>query len=97
MKCDRQPNYRDCGIHAIANVVSILNGTDPAHIRYLDSESLRDHLIYCLEAKTFTLFPSVSYDEDDDVIHTQSIVQTPVLKKAPQKVIILSVFYSRIV
>ena len=85
MKCDRQPNYRDCGIHAIANVVSILNRTDPAHICYLDSEPLRDHLIYCLEAKTFTLFPSVSFDEDYDVVHTQSIVQTPVLKKVPPK------------
>ena len=63
--------------------ISILNGTDPSHIRYLDSQSLRDHLIYCLETKTFTLFPSVDYDEDDDVV--QSIVQTPVPKKAPQK------------
>ena len=62
-----------------------MNGTDPSHIRYLDSQSLRDHLIYCLETKTFTLFPSVDYDEDDDVVHAQSIVHTPVPKKAPTK------------
>ena len=82
MKCDRQPNMSDCGIHAIANVVAILEGTDPAEIRYLDSDSMRSHLIYCLENQSFSMFPHVDFEEEEQPIHTQSIVNTP---KRPTK------------
>ena len=34
MKCDRQPNFDDCGVHAISNLVMILNDFDLARITY---------------------------------------------------------------
>lgn len=82
MKCDMQPNFSDCGVHAIANVVSLLSGIDPANIRYLDSESMRSHLHDCITNQEFTIFPSVEFDIQEEPCHTQSILQTP---KRPSK------------
>lgn len=77
MKCDRQPNSVDCGPHAIANVVTLVCGEDPATVRYLDSPSIRQHLLDCLEQQNFTLFPSVDFETDDTPVHSQSIIETP--------------------
>ena len=55
MKCDRQPNTSDCGIRAIANVVTILEGTDPAEIRYLDSDSCNEEPPYLLFGEPIVL------------------------------------------
>lgn len=56
LKCSEQTNSNDCGVYAIANMVSILNGIDPSGIRYTVPK-MRDHLIKGLEAKNITAFP----------------------------------------
>lgn len=46
----------DCGVHAIANALSILLNTNPSSVRY-DISMLRPHLINCLENAKFEMFP----------------------------------------
>jgi hypothetical protein len=76
MRCDLQPNMSDCGVHCIANLHSILSGVNPTTVRYLDSESMRQHLIECLENKMFTMFPSVVDAEfDEEPQHAETIIQ----------------------
>jgi hypothetical protein len=78
MKCDLQPNHSDCGIHASANLVATLSQcNDPRNLRYLESQAMMGHLIECPENEHFTVFPHVSCEEEDEPIHTQSILSTP--------------------
>ena len=56
LKCSLQTNANDCGVYAIANMVSILNGIDPSGITYTVSK-MRDHLMKGLENKNITVFP----------------------------------------
>ena len=66
MKCDRQSNFDDCGVHF-----------DLARITYLDPSSMRQHLIHCLEMKSFTPFPYVLLnDNEEESIATQTIIHT---------------------
>ena len=79
MKCDVQPNSSDCGVQAIANVVSILQGTDPNTVRFLETDEMRGHLADCLERQEFLMFPSVevNIEQEEEVVHTQSILNSP--------------------
>ena len=52
----QQNNSYDCGMYAIANMVTLAFGRDVTAQRY-DRRKLRSHLFNCLERKEFTLFP----------------------------------------
>ena len=60
MKCPRQTNGNDCGVSAIANMVSALHGIDPSSVR-LNVSAMRIprwiHLHQGLENKKNTVFP----------------------------------------
>ena len=45
-----------CGLHAIANALSLGLGIDPATITY-DEKAMREHLLNCLEDQFLTMFP----------------------------------------
>ena len=34
MKCPKQTNGNDCGVYAIANMVSVLHGIDPSSVSF---------------------------------------------------------------
>ena len=34
MKCPKQTNGNDCGVYAIANMVSVLHGEDPSSVSF---------------------------------------------------------------
>jgi hypothetical protein len=51
-----QPNYVDCGVFAIAFLVSLLFNQDPATLTYNEA-SMRSHLLKCLKEGKFTPFP----------------------------------------
>ena len=55
MVCDKQFGS-DCGVHAIANLVSIIMGIDPGTIMYA-RKHMRQHLADCMVAGKFTMFP----------------------------------------
>ena len=46
----------DCGVYAIANMVSILHGVDPSSISF-NVAAMRRHLLQGLENKKITVFP----------------------------------------
>ena len=52
----QQNNSYDCGMYAIANMVTLAFGRDVTAQRY-DRRKLRFHLFNCLERKEFTPFP----------------------------------------
>ena len=56
MKCSKQTNGNDCGVYAIANMVSILHGVDPSSISF-NVAAMRRHLLQGLENKKITVFP----------------------------------------
>ena len=58
MKCPQQTGTGDCGVHAIANLTSLLCKEDPAVLKYGSSQSLRQHLASCLETCHLESFPS---------------------------------------
>ena len=51
-----QPNYVDCGVFAIAFLVSLLFNQDPATLTYSEG-SMRSHLLRCLNEGKFSPFP----------------------------------------
>ena len=57
MESDQQKNGSDCGVYAIANLVTILFNIDPLSITY-DRTELRPHLLRCLEEGRFKPFPT---------------------------------------
>ena len=77
MKCDKQANLDDCGIHAIANLVLLVNNIDPTQIRYSDTRTMRAHLAQCLETKYFTPFP---YDRVSEIKNSSSFHENSILK-----------------
>ena len=56
MKCSKQTNGNDCGVYAIANMVSILHGVDPSSISF-NVAAMRRHLLQGLENKKNHCFP----------------------------------------
>ena len=45
-----------CGLHAIANALSLALGIDPTEISY-DERAMREHLFNCLKEEFLTMFP----------------------------------------
>ena len=45
-----------CGLHAIANALSLALEIDPTEISY-DERAMREHLFNCLEEEFLTIFP----------------------------------------
>ena len=54
--CSKQTNGNDCGVYAIANMVSILHGVDPSRISF-NVAAMRRHLLQRLENKKNHCFP----------------------------------------
>ena len=52
----RQNNYDDCGVFAIAFLVSLLHGLDPSDLTF-DSAAMRRHLLNSLNMAFFSPFP----------------------------------------
>ena len=52
----RQIGAEDCGVFALAFIVELLNGGDPAEIIY-DQRRMRQHLQQCMTTGTWTVFP----------------------------------------
>ena len=53
----RAGNGSDCGVHALANAVSILFGMDICAMKYSGTDTMRKHLMNCLEKREFSVFP----------------------------------------
>ena len=45
-----------CGLHAIANALSLALGIDPTEISY-DERAMQEHLFNCLKEEFLTMFP----------------------------------------
>ena len=73
--CDHQTNSMDCGVFAIANMVNLISGIEPAYVLY-DKSKMRDHLFACMEAKKLTPFPHLTDEENVQasgrVLHMES-------------------------
>ena len=54
---DLQHNMSDCGVIAIANMVALVNGQNPSHMQYENSQVTRQWLLDALETKHFELCP----------------------------------------
>ena len=54
----KQKGSTDCGLFAVAITTTLALGFDPAGITY-QQNSLRHHLVKCLETGKFTMFPMV--------------------------------------
>ena len=55
-KVQRQNNYHDCGVFAIAYLVSLLHGLNPSDLTF-DNGEMRKHLIKSLQDAFFHPFP----------------------------------------
>ena len=56
MNSDIQPNTNDCGVYAIAFVVSLASGKERAYLHFENSK-MRSHLLNCLHSGVLTEFP----------------------------------------
>ncbi len=61
--CDNPKNSDDCGVYALANIVSLLHGIDPCTV-YYDTNKMREHLFQCMENKKLTMFPHLQDEEN---------------------------------
>ena len=61
-KIQLQEKLYNCGVFAIANIVSILFGVCPCSIKYKESE-MRGHLKKILKEKKITIFPNNKLDK----------------------------------
>ena len=61
-KTQFQKGGSDCGLFAIAYALDLCLGTEPAGIRY-DQSQLRPHLLKCLSNECLTPFPSTTCKE----------------------------------
>ena len=57
MNVVRQTGTKDCALYAIAYLMSLAHGEEPATYTY-KQEEMRDHLLACFERKEITSFPS---------------------------------------
>lgn len=62
VSCQQQSISVDCGPFSIANLFMVMNEMDPALI-LLSEEHLRPHIINCIEARIFTIFPSAAINQ----------------------------------
>ena len=53
---DRQTNFSDCGVYALAFAAELAHGGDSAHY-FWDEEGMRNHIIRCLEESYVSPFP----------------------------------------
>ena len=58
MKSQKQTGCVDCGVFSIANATAIAFGHNATKLR-LQQDSMRAHLVTCLQKKEFSLFPVV--------------------------------------
>ena len=56
MKCPKQTNGNDCGLYAIANVISILHGIDPRSVTF-NVSAMQRHLQQELEIRKSLISP----------------------------------------
>ena len=56
LKVQRQNNYHDCGVFAIAFLVSLLHGVNPSDLTF-DNGEMKKHLIKSLKGAFFQPFP----------------------------------------
>lgn len=54
--CQKQDNFVDCGLFAIANAVALAKGIYPGAVIFRQNQMLQ-HLLQCLEQKEITMFP----------------------------------------
>ena len=68
MKCPKQKTEYDCGVVAIANLVSRANYIDLHNIDYLNSVKIRTHLENCVSLREMSMFPHVSIPNDSNTV-----------------------------
>ena len=56
IKTQRQKGNKDCGLFAIAMATTIAFGKNPSKVTFCQ-ESMRAHLVSCLNKQNFSLFP----------------------------------------
>lgn len=56
IKTQRQKGNKDCGLFALAMATAIAFGKDPSKVTFCQ-ESMRAHLVSCLNIQNFSLFP----------------------------------------
>ena len=64
-RSDNQLNMNDCGVLAIANLVSLCNDLDPSFLQYGTSQEMRKHLCECVQNRRFTVFPHEAFSDPD--------------------------------
>ena len=64
MKCPQQKTGYDCGVHAIANLVTRANNVDLHNIDYLASSEIRQHLEKCVILREMCMFPHIGIPND---------------------------------
>ncbi|KAK3092727.1 hypothetical protein FSP39_006618 [Pinctada imbricata] len=78
-----QNNGYDCGLYAIANLVTIASGHDPTKMRY-DRLKMRSHLFLCLERKSLTMFPTIGQRKVKNPVKREIVVQLHCYCKLPE-------------
>ncbi|KAK3092529.1 hypothetical protein FSP39_004040 [Pinctada imbricata] len=78
-----QNNGYDCGLYAIANLVTIASGHDPTKMRY-DRRKMRSHLFLCLERKSLTMFPTIGQRKVKNPVKREIVVQLHCYCKLPE-------------
>ena len=66
-RCQNQIGGKDCGLFALANAIALINGVDPATVKF-QQRNMRQHLQQCLENQHFTMFPC---NTSDPTSHTK--------------------------
>ena len=56
IKTQKQKGNKDCGLFAIAMATNIAFGKSPSKVTFCQ-ESMRTHLVSCLNKQKFSLFP----------------------------------------
>ena len=54
----------DCGVFAAANALLLVSGQDPQSTVF-NQPALHQHLFYCIESDSATLFPTFSHPTND--------------------------------
>ena len=76
-RVQRQNNYDDCGVFAIAFLVSLLHGLSPSDLTF-NSAAMRQHLLNSLNAGSFHPFPLSKVQEKRDR-EPQFVEEVPVI------------------
>jgi hypothetical protein len=64
MDSQQQHNYKDCGLHAMANLLDLVLGIDPCS-RNHEVDKLRPHLLKMLTTKVVEAFPATPLTHDN--------------------------------